>query len=188
MYRKNALAFADGSLRSKKEKNREVINNHNINPTHNTIIQTLQQKKKDAIEIEFKNIQHSEAEREHDLQITARIMRTVYVEVKRNIPFDSHSDMVALQEMNGINMGYHDRDTMSAVKVMESISSVMHKILISNLLLKNSPISIIIDGSTDYSGANFLIVYFQAIESNVPVIYFYKLLPVSENANAILMH
>jgi len=47
-------------------------------------------------------------------KITARIMRTIYVETKFNIPVSSHSALITLQEANGIDLGFHHHDKKSA--------------------------------------------------------------------------
>lgn len=41
---------------------------------------------------EFENIQHKEDDaNEGSLKVTAMMIRTVYVEIKKNIPFDTHA-------------------------------------------------------------------------------------------------
>lgn len=112
------------------------------------------------------------------------MFRTVYIEVKRNIPFSTHPDIVLLQEMNGISMGCHHYDRKSATLMMELMSSTMHETFIKHLVSKNLPLSIILDGSTDSSENHFLIVYFQAMEENVPIVYFYKLIEISVDETA----
>lgn len=65
-----------------------------------------------------------------------------------------------MQSMNGLDMGYHHSERTSATRMVELISRVMHETMIDKLLSKNSPISIILDGSSDSSGRHYMIVYF----------------------------
>ena len=58
------------------------------------------------------------------------------------------------------------------------LANSMRKRLLNHLRNTNSPISIILDGTTDYSSQHFIIVYFSAIENNRNQHYFYDLLSV----------
>lgn len=152
---------------------------------HRNIIQILQQKKQERIETEFKEIQDAEEKIDEGvLAVTARMMRTVFTEVKNNVPLASHPEIVNLQKANNVDLGIHHFDRQSATRMMEFISAEMHRRLIDHLLSKNSPVSIILDGSTDVSFRHFLIVYFQAMEDNVPIVYFYKLVETADDETA----
>lgn len=135
---------------------------------------------------DFEAIQREEEEKNGAvLKITAITMRTVFLEVKKNIPFDSHKSVVLLQELNGISMGYHHREKCGAISMMESISSNMHERLLRHMLSENLPFSIIVDGSADITDNHYLSVYFQILEENVPVIVFYKLVELSSDVTAL---
>lgn len=54
------------------------------------------------------------------------------------------------------------------------INSDMHRVLISYLIQKQLPVSIIIDAATDASQKHNLVVLVQTLENYKPVIYFYK--------------
>jgi len=112
------------------------------------------------------------------------MFRTVFVEAKKNIPFDSHSSLVQLQEINGLHMGYHHFERCGATMITESISAHMHTLLIDNMVSKNLPFSIIIDGSTDSTESHFLIVYFQILDNNTPVVCFYGLIETTSDRTA----
>lgn len=182
---KNALAYEAGVLKQSKDRNRDMINDHAVLGAHQAIIQTLQKQKEAALENDFEKINQMEEEKNDDiLKITSRMIRTVFIETKTNIPFDAHEDIVLLQQHNGIDMGLHHYSRTGAIEMMEVISSVMHKSLIDHLLSKNIPISIIIDGTTDSNAKHTLIVYFQAIEDSSPVVYFYKLIETTSDGTA----
>lgn len=123
--------------------------------------------------------QKEEEKNDHQLEVTARMIRTVYVENKLTLPFLAHSSLVLLQRTHGVNMGCHHYERTGARRMTEHISKMMHDTLIDSLTSTNKPISIIVDGSTDPSQTHFLIVYFQTIEENNPVIYFYKLIELN---------
>lgn len=76
---------------------------------------------------DFEDIQRKEdAANEGTLKVTAAMFRTVYIEVKKNIPFTSHSSLVSLQEMHGVNLGYHHYEKCGAIAILESMSAYMH--------------------------------------------------------------
>lgn len=134
---------------------------------------------------DFEEIQRKEeTKNEGVLEITSKMMRTVYMEIKKNIPFDSHLSLVLLQEINGIDMGFHHREKCGATSMMELISSSMHQRLLKHMLSEQLPFSIIVDGSSDISDNHYLSIYFQILEKNVPVVVFYKLVELSSDVTA----
>lgn len=134
---------------------------------------------------DFEDIQRKEEETHNGaLKVTSKMIRTIFVEIKRNIPFSSHSSLVALQEINGIDMGYHHYEQTSAIRITESMSAFMHKSLIYHMLSENLPFSMIIDGSTDSTESHYLIIYFQILEHNVPVVCFYRLVETTSDLTA----
>lgn len=106
-------------------------------------------------------------------------MRTVFLEIKKNVPFDSHNSIVRLQELHGVNMGFHHREKCGATSMMETISLNMHTLLLRHMLSENLPFAMIVDGSSDISDFHYLSIYFQILDGNVPVIVFYKLIQLS---------
>lgn len=134
---------------------------------------------------DFEQIQRvEETKNDGALEITTKMIRTVFIAVKKNIPFDSHKALVLLQELNGIKMGYHHREKCGATTMMESISSNMHKRLLNHMMAKNLPFSIVVDGSADISDNHYMSIYFQILDNNVPVIVFYKLVLLSSDVTA----
>lgn len=112
------------------------------------------------------------------------MFRTVFVEIKRNIPFDSHLSLVTLQEIHGVNMGFHHYEKCGAISMVESMSAHMHRLFINHMLAKNLPFSIIMDGSTDSTGSHYLIVYFQILENDIPTVCFYRLIESTSDRTA----
>lgn len=112
------------------------------------------------------------------------MFRTVFLEIKKNIPFDTHSSLVSLQAMHGIKMGYHHNEKCGAIRILESKSANMHTLMMNHMLSKNLPFSIIIDGSTDSTETKYLIIYFQILENNIPTVCFYCLVETSTDVTA----
>lgn len=113
---------------------------------------------------------------EDRLLITARMFRSIFVLNKLSLPFSDHAGLVSLQKLNGLDMGYHHYERTSCAKITVFISDTMHETLIDYLIKSQTPISVIVDDTTDVSNIHYKIVYFQTIEDVSPVIYFYKLI------------
>jgi hypothetical protein len=111
------------------------------------------------------------------------MFRTVFVEVKLNLPFLAHPKMISLQKMNGLNMGNLHATQFSANTITIFISNVMHEALIDHIIEFNSPLSLIVDGSTD-NPKHFLVVLIQTMEDFHPVVYFYKLIQIPSDESA----
>lgn len=134
---------------------------------------------------DFEDIQRKEDEAlEGTLKVTCQMFRTVFVEIKKNIPLSIHSSLVALQELHGVNLGVHHYERSGATAIMESMSEYMHKQLVNHMYYNNLPFSIIIDGSTDITNNHYLIIYFQILENNIPIVCFYKLVETTSDVTA----
>lgn len=145
----------------------------------------LSEKKQNVIGREFRKINDEIESRDNNaLVVTSRMIRTVYVEVKTNVPFSSHRNMVILQDYNGLNMGFHHYDKNAATRMTKSISNYMHEILLSHFMRSKSPFSLILDSSSDNEGLHYLATYLQALESNSTVVYFYKLIELTSDITA----
>lgn len=180
---KNALAFKHGMLKADMTENRKTFKSHANIPGHKSIVDQLiaAAGSDKRIKLSFEAMKAREDRMNvGNLAVTANMFRTVYVETKKHIPFDSHASLVALQKENGANLGFHHSDRRSIVRMVESMSNFMHEKMIEHMLSKNSPFSIIIDGS-DLNGLHYLIVYFQVLENNTPVVAFYRLIQTSSD-------
>ena len=107
--------------------------------------------------------------------VTARMVRTVYLETKLNIPYVAHSDMVTLQKLNGANMGYHHYSQDAANEIQDLISNQMHIRLVNHIKESNTPVSIILDDST-YDKTHVMAVLLQVLEDSEPFVHFYRLI------------
>ena len=76
-------------------------------------------------------------------------------------------DLIDLQEINGLDMGSQCKYAATLTNMAVSISNSMHNRLKTSLQQSSSPISIIVDGSTDKSNKHLLAVLFQTLEEEL---------------------
>lgn len=172
---KPALAAKEGILKSTKRQNQDSIYEHAKSKTHLNIITNLQ-KESVAKKRRLTPFLTSNDRKDNYLLVTSKMLRTVYAINKLTLPFDDHEVVVYLQKLNGVELGYHHYERSGCVSMTLHLSNSFHEILIDYLIAKKNPISLIIDDTTDKGNNHFKIVYFQTIEDNNPVIYFYKLI------------
>lgn len=176
LNRKPSVANKEGVLHNNKKKNQETIGEHAKSMSHSNVVKNLQlNSAKKLRESFFRDEQKEELANNKYLEVTSRIIRTVYVINKLSLPFSDHNAFVELQKLNGINMGFHHYDRTACTRMTIDISNNMHDTLIAYLIKNNMPISIIVDDTTDVKNIHYKIVYFQTIEDVNPVVYFYKL-------------
>lgn len=170
------------------ETNSDRIRDHASSAGHTKVIAWLKQRELDQIRKRLADAQkRTEEANQGTMQVTARMVRAVYAEAKMNIPFISHNTLVQVLKLNGADMGMHHANDHAASDMTELIGSTMHAETITHLMDTKTPLSIIVDGSTDLHSQKYLIVYFQAMELNEPKVYFYKLIPVDyEDADSML--
>lgn len=182
---KPALANPLGIMKKNYDSNREMIVSHAKHTQHLAIISKLEKGAASTLPKQFEQIQtENEKLDKQYYAVTMKMIRSVFAEIKINLPFSAHSKIVRLQESNGVYLGYHHYERTSATRMTNLISSEMHKTLIQHLTDKHLPFSVIIDSSTDVSQRHYLIVYFQALEQNGPVVYFYKLIALQSDESA----
>lgn len=175
--RRPAVANKEGVLHNSKKKNQETIAEHGKSLSHTTIISNLKARAFKKQRTTFFNEQRTDEQRNDKyLEVTSRMIRTVFIVNKLSLPFSDHNALVTLQKINGLEMGHHHYDRTACTSMTIDISDNMHDILIESLIKNEMPISIIVDDTTDMGNMHYKIVYFQTIEDVNPVIYFYKLI------------
>jgi hypothetical protein len=117
------------------------------------------------------------------------MLKLVHFEAKFNIPIMHHDKMVQLVLNLSPNtpLGNRHKNRRSATRMLEVISDKMHEALVDHILKTDTKFSIIMDASTDMKNKHYLVVLFQCLEENTPVIYFYKILEtgVDETADGL---
>ena len=129
----------------------------------------------------FTDVQAKKDTKYSQVEATSKMFRTVYAEIRANIPFNQHKVIVELQKTHKINLGTHYSTKEGAMGIVESISRQMHEKLLANLKTEKNPISLIMDTSDDFQKRHYLSVMFQTIEKNRPVVYFYRLIELTSD-------
>lgn len=175
---RNALATEEGVMYSTYEANCRAVSRHRGLPEHIAVVKWLQQKSKRSFPEQLQRMQRAyQGAADETLAATANMIRTVYAEAITNVPFISHPVFVTLQKLNGATqLGNHHNNKQAAVRMVSLISATMHRSLLHHLTETGSPVTIIVDGSTDFGLRHYLILYLQAIENSEPRCYFYKLI------------
>ena len=142
----------EGILFPEKRYNLRALQRHAKGSQHNGIEQWLKNLAEQNIKEDdypmaiMKNAEGYPNDTVYDeYTVTARMLRTVYLESKLNVPYTSHQDVVNLQKLNSINMGYHHYTKTSAKQMLDLISGEMHKRLMAKIQNEDNPISIILD-------------------------------------------
>ena len=182
---KSAMALPEGTLRAKKKKNTDLINEHPKTSSHLAVINKLKEEQQNQLPTIMTTVQEEEEVRHNKIyQITSNMIKTVYAEVRMNIPFQYHPYMVELLKLHGVNVGFHHYDARSATRMVDVISSSMHKTLLETLKQNNYPCSLIVDTSSSIGLFHYLSVLIQTLEKERPVVYFYKLIEVGQDSTA----
>lgn len=138
-----------------------TVSEHAKSKAHANVISELQSMASKKLRSNFLRDEQKEEKKDNKyLEVTARIIRTVYVVNKLSLPFSDHTALVTLQKLNGLNMGSHNFERSGCTKMTQDISNHMHDSLIDSLIESNMPISIFIDDSTDKGNIHYKIAYF----------------------------
>ena len=180
------LASPEGVLKDTYKANSDLISAHaKRSVVHQQIINNLQKERlNDAGEFMAKAAKKADSGK---FEVTAKMFRVVFTEVMLNIPLSNHKEIVNLMDICGAEMGYHHYEETSANRMKGVISNSMHQKMIKFLESTSTPISIILDGSTDKGLNHYLVVLIQAIEDHKPIVYFYRLILIGDETAAGLL-
>ena len=182
---KSSLANPEGTLKTSLKANSNAINDHPKSAAHLNVISKLKELQKDSLPDVMASVQSLEEEKDNQLyQITAMMMKTVYAEVRMNVPFMYHPYLVELITLHGAKTGTHHHDKNGAIRMMNLMSSEMHQTLLKTLKEKNYPCSLIVDTSTSIGLYHYLTVLIQTLENERPVVYFYRLIEAGADSTA----
>lgn len=92
-------------------------------------------------------------------QTTIKVFRIAYYIAMQIRPFSNDDDLIKLQEINGVHLGKIFNSRYSATNIINHISNIMRKQLISKIITLKSKLSIFIDESTSLSNKTTLVVY-----------------------------
>lgn len=131
---------------------RHKISRHNRSKAHNFALNISREKTHSKLSTSF------ETSTSKRYQSTIKIFRTVYFIAKNNRPFYDHSDLVELQQMNGVLLGQTLHSRYSSTSIIDHIATEMRNKIVQNIIETNSKISILIDESTTNSSSSSILV------------------------------
>lgn len=186
LNQRNMPCIASGFMRNTWPPLRKSIAAHPSSEWHQQLVDSEKTKKTASI-MEAMAVANGKALQNLNVlqRSTARTITTVYAEIKMYIPFRSHETLVTFMEMQGLPISIHHRHQKTPPIIANLISSEFHQTLLSYILHRNRPISIIMDTSTDSRGNDFLVMLFQTLEQDKPVVYYYKLVRVKGDVTAL---
>jgi hypothetical protein len=126
----------------------------------------------------------------HQFDETCKVFRTAYYVAKQDRPYTDHPDLVTLQQQNGVDMGRILHSETVCKDIIDHIACEQRHSLVTNLLLKKSNMSVMIDESTSLSRLSCLIVYVRAVfDIDVgPVTFFLDIVELgSTNSDGIVL-
>lgn len=161
-----------------KENNRK-IREHFSSVTHQRALEFYKQ--------EFHPAPGQELDKDGVSLATINMFKLVYIEVKTNIPTESHRILTHLLHEIGANIGKVFVDMRDFNLMMEFISDRFHNQLINRLthnFASHIPLSLILDGSKDNTGRHFMSISIVTLHLNQPVTYFYRIINYSDDLSA----
>jgi hypothetical protein len=132
---------------------RKKIYEHKNSRAHNNACRLLAEQKSNAIQ-EAVSVQS-----QRDLDETCRIFLTAYFIAKNDRPYSDHPDLVALQQINGLNMGRILQSNVVCADIIDHIADDMRSNLCNFVRERKCHVSILIDESTTLSRISCLVVY-----------------------------
>ena len=186
-FHTSLLANKEGYFVKNRKQMRRVLSSHSESTVHKMVVKQITSKYSEDLDDCLKAsklVSSKKIDAVHEP--TVRMFRTVYAEVRMNIPFENHAELVNLQKLNGAGIGVKHYERRSATRIMESISKQMHRSLIKFITKHKHPLSLILDTCTDAGNRNFLFLYFRTTEGYSPKAFFYRSLHVTkEDADSI---
>ncbi len=171
-----------------KKRNNEKLREHGKSITHLEVVNLLKKRKQELMpELLLRMQKRKDLEMEDELKVTARMVRTVYVELLADVALNQHRRFVNLQRMHNVDMGYHHDNRMGALRMIRCISDTMHKDLMTEVNIPNFPISLMVDTTTDSTNNHLMIVYLYFLRNNNPIVQFHRLIKIgfSENSESL---
>jgi hypothetical protein len=152
-----SVTFNGKQRQSQLSSLRKKIYEHAKGHSHTTAEELL----KKSGENDLVNVVSGQQKHLHDS--TARVFNTVYSLIKNNRPFTDLPSLIALQSMNGADMGLILHSKTTASSIADMIGSQMRSKLCAEIIKSDSKIALIIDESTTISTKSVLILYVRAV-------------------------
>lgn len=176
---KKQVSYPEGQIvLNEKAKNYEIIRTHFNSKFHETIKSKLVEKSLLNIKNKFIDAQIKAEENFAIYEATSKVFRTVYTLILANIPFDDYDHLIELQQTHEVKLGRLYLNRFGARKMITTMAVNMRLKLVDHLTKNNNPLSILVD--TSEAGYHYLSVFFQTIENDRTVVYFYDLIQVTD--------
>lgn len=112
---------------------------------------------------------------------TERVFRTVYKQVKLNRPFVDFESEIAVQVLNGLDMGRILHSNIACGDIARHIGAEMRKAVCAAIVNSRAKFSVLIDESTTISKLSTMIVYIRTSFDNIdPITMFLDLVELNE--------
>ena len=105
------------------------------------------------------------------------MLHIIFTEARMYLPFSSHETLIEMLKILG-------QSRVAVPAMLHFISTDLHEIFRKHLLSVKMPMSYIMNTATDTMGKYYLVIQFQTVENNKPVVYFYKLVPMGGDKSA----
>ena len=129
---------------------------------------------------EFKEILYRKHTSGEILEAQNNQFLTAHEEAKLAMSYKSHVGLTQLQAENGCNIGRLHRTDRGSKMERLSMCKRHRKSLKSFLLHYNGPVGILLDESVDVSHKSQMIVYIQGVEGNMPMMWYYRTIQVTD--------
>ncbi|XP_073669155.1 E3 SUMO-protein ligase KIAA1586-like [Paramisgurnus dabryanus] len=153
-------AFINGIKAKSAKKLNDKISRHGKCQSHIKCIEILQRRRETAIE---KAVDNSAAlwrkHNEKTLKVTENCIRTAYMICQNNLSFKIQPQLVELQQLNGVNLGYMLHSDKACRNMLMFIGEKMRTQLVDFIKNSSDKLSILIDESTTVSNKTCLIIY-----------------------------
>ena len=154
-------------------KNRATILGHSKSAIHRMIVRNLKRRKIARIMFALELAQKKSNE-EADLGPTLCLIRSAYFTFKANLPFDKFPRLIELQVLNNADCGTILHGKYAVRSAGSLISSDIHGKLLDKVRNDDIPLGLISDESTSKNQVKYMVLLIQTMESDVPVVYFYR--------------
>jgi hypothetical protein len=118
------------------------------------------------------------------LQALTNVFRAVFTLGLSNTTSFAFPRLVEPLRSSGATVGSRINTRWTANRLTKFIGDSMHQSIMDYLVKSNSPVTILLDGSSDRKNNNYMFVYFQAVAGSRTVVHFYKLLKFGKTSNA----
>ena len=176
---KPAIAQNEGKLRSNYKNNWQDILEHTDNEGH-IYLNKMAEKEGVKTKEEFKEVLYRKHSSGELLEAQNNQFLTAHKEAQLGMSYGSHVGLTDLQTENGCNMGRLHRTPDGSKIERLSMCKRYRNDLKSFLHHYNGPVGVMLDESVDASHKSQMIVYIQGVESNRPMLWYYRTIQITD--------